>query len=348
MSFLVSRAPFRVSFFGGGTDYPPWYLKHGGAVLSTAINKYCYLTCRYLPPYFPNVHRIVWTHIEVVQSVAEILHPAVRAALLAEDFDDTIGVEIHHQGDLPARSGIGSSSSFAVALLLALKTLKGEKISKHDLALAAIDLEQNHLHDVVGSQDQVAAAYGGLNVIRFNQDGSIQVEPVQIPLERRATLENRLVMFFTGTDRLSSQHAKNVVENIEAKHERLTAMHKMVFQAADVLKGGDLDDFGRMLDQTWRLKRGLASSVSTTKVDEIYETALGAGALGGKLLGAGGSGFMAFYVPEGARERVRQALRGLICVDLKIDDAGAAILYRSEDFGTATMVRQAEFAKAPA
>lgn len=340
MSFLVSRTPFRVSFFGGGTDYPAWYLNHGGAVLSTAINKYCYLTCRYFPPYFPNVHRIVWSHIEVVQSIAEILHPAVRAGLAAHGFDDKTGIEIHHQGDLPARSGIGSSSSFAVGLILSLNALKGHEIGRHDLALAAIDLEQNHLRDVVGSQDQVAAAYGGLNVIQFNKDGSITIDPVDISMERSAELESRLIMFFTGTDRMSSQHAKNVVENMEAKHERLTKMHKMVFEAADILKHGNLDDFGRMLDETWQLKRGLASSVSTSTVDDIYKTAIGAGALGGKLLGAGGSGFMAFYVPEGKRASVREALRNLICVDLKIDELGATVLYKSEDVGTESFCRR--------
>jgi len=340
MSFLVSRTPFRVSFFGGGTDYPAWYLKHGGAVLSTAINKYCYLTCRHFPPYFPNVHRIVWSHIEVVQSIAEILHPAVRAGLAAHGFDDKTGVEIHHQGDLPARSGIGSSSSFAVGLILSLNALKGHEIGRHELAMAAIDLEQNHLREVVGSQDQVAAAYGGLNLIQFNKDGSITVEPVNISMERSAELESRLVMFFTGTDRMSSQHAKNVVENMEAKHERLTKMHKLVFEAAEILKNGDLDDFGRMLDETWHLKRGLAKSVTTSTVDDIYRTAIEAGALGGKLLGAGGSGFMAFYVPEGKRASVREALRNLICVHLKIDELGATVLYKSDDVGAESLYRR--------
>ncbi len=253
MSFLVSRAPFRVSFFGGGTDYPAWYLKNGGAVLSTAINKYCYLTCRYSPQYFPTLHRVVWSHIEVVQSIAEILHPAVRAALLAHGFDDSIGVEIHHQGDLPARTGIGSISSFAVSLILALREMKGETIDKHSLALAAIDLEQNHLHDAVGSQDQVAAAYGGLNLIRFDQDGTIQVDPVAVSQERRSALESRLLLLYTGSNRLSSSHSKAIIENMEAKNDRLRTMHKMVFEAADVLSGGDLDDFGRMLDHTWQL-----------------------------------------------------------------------------------------------
>ncbi|HEY1720549.1 MAG TPA: kinase [Magnetospirillaceae bacterium] len=332
MSFLVSRAPFRVSFFGGGTDYPAWYLKNGGAVLSTAINKYCYLTCRYQPQYFPTQHRVVWSHIEVVQSISEILHPAVRAALLAHGFDDRVGVEIHHHGDLPARTGIGSSSSFAVSLILALKAMKGETIDKPALALAAIDLEQNKLRDAVGSQDQVASAYGGLNIIRFEQDGTIKVDPVLLSSERRDALESRLLLFYTGSNRLSSEHSKSIMENMEEKSERLTTMHKMVFEAANILKDGDLDDFGRMLDQTWQLKRGLSRSVSTSQIDEIYQTAIGAGALGGKLLGAGGAGFMAFYCPDGTQNQVRRALRNLICVELKIDREGASILYRSAEF----------------
>lgn len=326
MSFVVSRTPFRVSFFGGGTDYPAWYLNNGGAVLSSAINQYCYITCRYLPPYFQNIHRIVWSHIEVVQSYREILHPAVRVALPAYGFSDGRGLEIHHQGDLPARTGIGSSSSFAVGLINALKALRHEDISKHELALAAIDLEQNLLGDTVGSQDQVAAAYGGLNVIHFNTDGSIVVEPLALPPERLALLESRLLLVYTGTNRFSSDMAKKIVENIEAKNDRLRRMHKMVFEAAEVLRRGDLDDFGRMLDETWRLKRSLDPCISSSAIDDIYEKAMAAGALGGKLLGAGGAGFMAFYIPEGAADAVRKALGALIQVPFKVDEDGAALL----------------------
>ncbi|KAF0110735.1 MAG: Galactokinase [Rhodospirillaceae bacterium] len=273
MSFFVSRTPFRVSFFGGGTDYPAWYTKNGGAVLSSAIRQYCYITCRYLPPYFPNTHRIVWSHIEIVQSIAEILHPAVRVALQVNGFDDAKGVEIHHQGDLPARTGIGSSSSFAVGVILVLRAMRGETLSPHDLALAAIELEQKHLGDVVGSQDQMAAAHGGLNLIRFNTDGSIAVEPLGLSRKRKTALENRLMLFYTGTSRLSSNVARKMVENIEAKNDRLRAMHEMVFQAADILRHGDLDDFGRLLHETWRLKRELTPSISTSTIDDIYYTA---------------------------------------------------------------------------
>lgn len=323
MSFVVTKTPFRVSFFGGGTDYPAWYLANGGAVLSSAIRQYCYITCRYFPPYFPHMHRIVWSHIEVVQSIGEILHPAVRAALPVYGFDDSRGVEIHHQGDLPARTGIGSSSSFAVGLIQALKTLKGETASKHELALAAIDLERNILNEAGGVQDQVAAAYGGLNVIRFGTDGAITVEPLGLSAERKAALEGRLMLFYTGMNRFSAELAKKIVENLDAKNERLRRMHAMVDEAAAVLRHGDLDDFGRMLDETWRLKRGLESGITTSAVDEVYDKAMAAGALGGKLLGAGGAGFMVFYVPENATRAVRNALGNLIHVPFEIDEEGA-------------------------
>src|SRR3989338_3059270 len=175
---IISKTPYRISFFGGGTDYPQWYLQEGGAVLSTTINRYCYISCRFFPPFFAVKHRIVWSHIETVSSISEILHPAVRAGLRFLGFDDSVGLEIHHQGDLPARSGVGSSSSFAVGLIHALMTLKGEKAGKHELAVKAMELEQKVLEETVGSQDQVAAAYGGMNVIKFFQDGSIKVEPL--------------------------------------------------------------------------------------------------------------------------------------------------------------------------
>lgn len=326
MSFVVSRTPFRVSFFGGGTDYPAWYLNHGGVVLSAAIRQYCYITCRYLPPYFQTVHRIVWSHIEVVSSFREILHPAVRAALPALGFRDDQGLEIHHQGDLPARTGIGSSSSFAVGLINALKALKGETISRHELALAAIDLEQNLLGDTVGSQDQVAAAYGGLNLIRFNTDGSIVVEPLGLSAETMATLESRLLLVYTGSNRFSSDMAKKIVENIDAKNDRLRRMYALTFEAANTLREGRFDDFGRMLDETWQLKRSLDPAISTSAIDQIYQTARAAGALGGKLMGAGGAGFMAFYIPEGAGQSVRKALDGMIQVPFQVDHDGAALL----------------------
>jgi len=331
MPLIIARTPFRVSLFGGGSDYPDWYLKHGGAVLATAINKYCYISGRYLPPYFNIRHRIVWSHIETVDSIAEILHPAVRVGLKAYGFDDRNGVELHYQGDLPARSGIGSSSSFAVGLINVLSTLRGRNMDKHELALAAIDLEQNHLKDNVGSQDQVSAAYGGFNMIRFYKTGQIVVEPVALDPERQAALEARLLLIYTGTTRLSSEHAGDLIKNLEAKSRHIEAMTDMVQDGLAIVRGGNLDDLGRMLHETWRLKRELTPNISSAAIDEIYGTARDAGALGGKLLGAGGAGFLLFYVPERDQASVRHALRNLLHVPYQIDFTGSTLIYRSED-----------------
>jgi D-glycero-alpha-D-manno-heptose-7-phosphate kinase len=323
---IISRTPYRISFFGGGTDYPAWSRRHGGRVLSTTIDKYCYVTARDLPPFFNVRHRIVWSHIETVQSIGEILHPAVREGLAMLGYTAATGVEIHHQGDLPARTGVGSSSSFAVGLILALKALRGEAIGRHDLALAAIDLEQNRLRDNVGSQDQVAAAYGGLNVIDFDTDGTIRVTPVAADPARVRALEERMMMFYTGLSRMGSEVAADLVANIGAREAQLHRMRALVDQATKVLHGGDLDDFGHLLDETWQLKRQLSALVSNDGIDAIYARARAAGALGGKLLGAGTAGFMLFYVPPGRREAVQDALRDLLHVPVRLDTEGATLL----------------------
>lgn len=330
MFMAISRTPYRISFFGGGTDYPDWYLKHGGAVLSMAINKYCYISGRQLPPFFGIKHRIVWSHIETVGSLSEILHPAVRAGLKATGFDDDEGVELHHQGDLPARSGIGSSSAFAVGLINALHAMRGETLDKGALADAAIDLERNHLHETVGCQDQIASAHGGLNVIRFGMNGAIDVEPVDLPEDVRHDFERYLMVFYTGTSRLSSTLAKQLVDNLEAKEKRLMRMLEMVPEALAVLRRGDFDSFGRMLHETWTLKRSLTGSISTSVIDRIYDDALRAGALGGKLLGAGGAGFMVFVVRPEQQDKVREALSQLISVPVRTDFSGSTIIYRQD------------------
>jgi D-glycero-alpha-D-manno-heptose-7-phosphate kinase len=327
---FISRTPFRLSFFGGGSDYPAWYLKRGGAVLSAAINKYCYISCRTLPPFFGIRHRIVWSHIETVNSISEILHPAVRIGLRMLGHQDSDGIELHHQGDLPARSGIGSSSSFAVGMINAVSAMHGKRLTKHELALAAIDLEQNWLKDHVGSQDQVAAAYGGINVIRFNTDGSIAVQPVALSVDRRAVLEGRLMMFFAGTTRLSTDLAKQLIDNLDAKQREIEAMERIMHQAIATFEGGELDDIGRQLHESWLLKRGLTSSITNQTVDDIYKAARAAGALGGKLLGAGQAGFMAFYVPERHQRSVRTALHHLIEVPVRFDYSGATLINLDE------------------
>lgn len=330
MLMAISRTPYRISFFGGGTDYPGWYRVHGGAVLSMAINKYCYITGRHLPPFFGIKHRIVWSHIETVGAISEILHPAVREGLRAIDFDDDDGVELHHQGDLPARSGIGSSSAFAVGLINVLHAMRGTIAEKHALAQAAIDLEQNRLKEAVGCQDQIASAFGGFNVIQFGRDGTFSVDPVGLTDAQREAFEQRLVVVYTGTSRLSSALSKQLIDNFEARTASLKKMQAMVPQAVDLLRQSDFDAFGRLLHKTWELKRSLTSAISTSVIDRIYDDAMRAGALGGKLLGAGGAGFMVFVVPPEQQRQVREALSHLISVPVRTDFTGSSIIYRQE------------------
>jgi D-glycero-alpha-D-manno-heptose-7-phosphate kinase len=325
---IFTKTPYRISFFGGGTDYPDWYLKEGGEVLSAAIDKYCYISCRLLPPFFNIKHRVVWSHIETVSQISEILHPAVREGLRYLGFDDTFGLEIHHQGDLPARTGMGSSSSFAVGLIKALTALKGQMISKHELALKAIELEQKILKDNVGSQDQVAAAYGGFNRIHFSTSGEIRVEPIILPAKRLSDLESCLLMFYTGSSRISSEIAGEIISSLKEKHKVLSEMRALTEKAIAILSSNqDLDAFGHLLNDNWTLKRSLAQSISNSRIDKIYAKAMSAGALGGKLLGAGGSGFMVFYVPEEKRQMIKDALENFLMVPFKFDYEGSSIIF---------------------
>jgi D-glycero-alpha-D-manno-heptose-7-phosphate kinase len=325
---IIARTPFRLSFFGGGTDYPTWYRTEGGAVLSTTIDKYCYLSLRHLPPFFATKHRVVWSHVETVSTVAEILHPAVREGLRMLGFDDEVGLEIHHQGDLPARAGMGSSSAFAVGLIQALAAFRGQMIGKHELALQAITLEQDRLGENVGSQDQVAAAYGGLNRIAFLAGGEIRVDPVTVAPTRVQELQRRLLLLYTGTSRFASEVAADVVANLHAKREALLRMRAMVDEAVAILSSGDdLDAFGALLDEGWALKRQLSARVASDVVEEVYRKALKQGSLGGKLLGAGGSGFMLFYVPPRRREAVLRALSAYLHVPFCFESEGSRIIY---------------------
>jgi len=327
---IISKTPYRISFFGGGTDYPAWFLKEEGVVLSTTIDKYCYLNCRVLPPFFDNKFRIVWSHIETVSTIPEILHPAVREGLRFLGMNGDIGLEIHHQGDLPARAGMGSSSSFAAGLIKALTALKGQIIGKHELALKAIELEQSILKENVGSQDQVAAAYGGFNVIRFSPNGEIRVEPVTLSPTIIAKLESRLLLFFTGTSRLSSEVAGDVIANLEKKQNVLRQMRSMVDESLSILNGkGCLDDFGKLLHKNWMLKRCISDSICNSTIDKIYKIATDHGSLGGKLLGAGSSGFMVFYVPPEKQQSVKDALAGYLHVPFKFENEGSSIIYYS-------------------
>jgi D-glycero-alpha-D-manno-heptose-7-phosphate kinase len=326
---IISRTPYRISLFGGGTDYPEWYRREGGGVLSTTIDKYCYISCRVLPPFFAVRHRIVWSHVETVLNISEILHPAVKAALQVMGFDDSVGIELQHQGDLPARSGIGSSSSFSVGLIKALMALRGQSIEKHALALAAIHLEQEVLKEVVGVQDQLAAAYGGFNHMRFDTNGAIEVKPLDMSPAYCAELESRLLLFFTGTNRFSTELARDLVSRIDQKEVQLRAISRLVDQAKSILNGErDLDDIGRLLHESWMLKRELGERVSNAMVDGIYSTALAHGALGGKLLGAGSSGFIVFYVPQERQPAVLGALERILHVPFKCESEGCRVIYQ--------------------
>lgn len=324
---IISKTPFRISFFGGGTDLPAWYQHNGGQVLSTAINKYCYISCRYLPPFFEHKYRLVYSLIENVQHYSEIQHPAARAIL--EYLQCGQGLEIHHDGDLPAQAGLGSSSSFTVGLLNSIYALDGVYKSAAELGREAIHVEQDLIRENVGSQDQLAVAHGGLNHIHFNHDGSHDLRPLIIASDKQQRLENNLMLYFTGLSRFSSEIEREKISNIKRRERELRNIHRHVDDAIAILgsSAGDLDDFGLLLDETWKNKRALSSGVSNNEIDDIYAAAIRAGALGGKLLGAGGGGFILFYVPTGRRQALRDALARLIHVPFQFEREGSRIVY---------------------
>ena len=323
---IITRTPFRMSFFGGGTDYPAWYAEHGGAVLATSINKYCYITCRYLPPFFEHKHRIVHSLIENVQNVDEIKHPAVRAILGWAGCER--GLEIHHDGDLPARSGLGSSSSFTVGLVHALATMEGRYASKEALAKDAIHIEQHVIGENVGSQDQVSAAYGGFNRIDFHRNGSFSTAPVVLRPERLADFQSHLMLCFTGFSRIASEVAKSQIDNFSKRESQLIRMREMVEEAIMVLQDERLPitEIGKLMHEGWLLKRSLSDKVSTDAIDFLYEEALRAGASGGKIMGAGGGGFLLLVVRPELQDQVRERLKHLIHVPFQFVDSGSRVV----------------------
>jgi D-glycero-alpha-D-manno-heptose-7-phosphate kinase len=323
---IISRTPFRVSFFGGGSDYPAWYRENGGAVLATTIDKYCYISCRYLPPFFEHRYRIVYSKIENVKEISEIQHPAVRAVL--QCLECTRGVEIHHDGDLPARSGLGSSSSFTVGLINTMMALNGRHISKEENAKLAIHIEQNVIRENVGSQDQVSAAFGGFNIIEFDQQDSFRVIPLILPPQRFKELESHLMLFFTGLTRTASEIAKSKIDNIPKRQVEIRRMQELVQEAVSILRGDHtpIAEFGKLLDQSWKYKKRLSAEISTQRIDEIYEAACNAGAIGGKLLGAGGGGFILLFVKPEQQQRVRETLSSLVHVPFSFENSGSKIV----------------------
>jgi len=323
---IISKTPFRISFFGGGTDYPVWFEKNGGAVLSTTIDKYCYITLRYLPPFFEHKHRIVYSLIENVKSPGQIKHPVVR--VLLKYFKINKGIEIHHDGDLPARSGLGSSSSFTVGLLNSFYALKGMMISKTELAKKAIHIERDILRESVGSQDQVAVAHGGFNKIIFHNDHNFRVEVVTLPKSRIKQLENHLMLVFTGFSRFASEIAAEQIKNTPNKERELGVMRDMVDKAIQILNNDrNIDEFGKLLHESWEIKKYLSAKVSNPEVDSLYKKALKHGAAGGKLLGAGGGGFMLLFVKPENRQKLSKALKNNLEVKFKFENEGSQIIY---------------------
>jgi D-glycero-alpha-D-manno-heptose-7-phosphate kinase len=327
---IITRTPFRISFLGGGTDYPAYFREHGGMVLSTTINKYCYVTTRWLPPFFDHKFRIRYTRREEVNTVNEIQHPSVRECLRHLDIRD--GIEMVHTSDIPAMSGIGSSSAFTVGFLHSLYALKGRMPTKRMLAQDAIRVEQEMIGESVGSQDQVAAAFGGLNCITFSGVDGPFVQPLLLNPERRIRLQNSLLLCFTGYSRLASNIACEQIRTTRDRLGELRLMRELADQALSLLGDpeGAIDDFGRLLGESWKIKRSLTTLVTTPEIDQIYNAAIHAGALGGKLCGAGGGGFMLLYAPPEIQSKVREALKNLLFVPFRFEALGSHIAFHAE------------------
>lgn len=322
---IITKTPFRMSFFGGGTDMEEFFLENTGAVLSTTFDKYCYVNVRHLPRFFDYSTELSYSKMERVTNVEEIQHPAIRNAMKMLDMQE---IRLTYEADLPARSGLGTSSSFAVGMLNAFYALKGKYAHKKKLADEAIYLERELCQEAGGWQDQIAAAFGGFNRINFNADG-YEVFPVIISPERKRQLNRNLMMFFTGFTRFSSEIQKANATGKKEKNAQLLEMLSLVDEAEDILvdKNKDLKEFGYLLDHTWKLKRQTGSAVSTSGIDELYAKGIAAGALGGKLLGAGGGGFMVFYVEPEYQESVRNAMKDLMYIPFEFEDSGTRVIH---------------------
>lgn len=326
---IITKTPFRMSFFGGGTDMESFFMENGGAVLSTTFDKYCYVNVRHLPRFFDYSTELSYAKIERVTDVNDIQHPAIREAMKMLDMHE---IRLTYEADLPARSGLGTSSSFAVGMINAFYALKGKYADKKKLADAAIYLERELCKEAGGWQDQIAASYGGFNRINFNSDG-YEVLPLIINPERKRQLNNNLMMFFTGFTRFSSDVQKANASNKADKVNQLKEMLALVDEAEKVLvdKQSDLDEFGRLLDHTWRIKRKTGNTVSTNSIDELYDKGLKSGALGGKLLGAGGGGFLVFYVEPDKQEKVKKAMEDLLYIPFEFEDGGTRVIHYSPE-----------------
>ncbi len=327
---IISRTPFRISFFGGGTDYPAWYRENGGSVISTTIDKYCYVSCRYLPPFFDYKHRIVYSKHETVGDIDEIVHPSVREVFRFNDIKK--GLEIHHDGDLPSRTGLGSSSSFTVGLLNVLYALKGKMISKEQLALDAIHVEQKMIKENVGVQDQIAASFGGFNKIDFEQnvslDDSFDIKTMIINNDKLQNFQNNIMLCFTGFTRRASDFAAEQIRNTSRNQSALSSMYHLVDDAVSILTSGntDISEFGKLLHESWMLKRSLTDNISNPYINDMYNAARSAGASGGKLLGAGGGGFMILFAEPGLHQLIKEKLKDFLFVPFSFEKTGSQII----------------------
>lgn len=322
---IITKTPFRMSFFGGGTDMPSFFNEHGGAVISTTFDKYCYVVVRHMPPFHPYISELVHNRFERVNNIEDIEHPLIRECMRLHDIHE---IRLTYEGDLPARTGLGTSSTFAVGMLNAFCALKGKMMSHRQLAQEAIHVERDILQEHGGWQDQVAAAYGGLNRINF-KDGDFDVHPIIIHPDRKKELDENLLLFYTGIQRFSSEIQADTFAKPVDKTQQLKDMLALVDEAENVLcnKECSLNEFGKLLDTTWKLKRGTGSKVSNGSIDELYDIAIKAGALGGKLLGAGGGGFLLFYCEKEKQPSLIKAMEKLMIVPFNFETGGAQVLY---------------------
>lgn len=324
---IITKTPFRVSFLGGGTDFPLWYNKNGGMVISTTIDKYCYISCRILPPFFDYKYRFMYSQKEEVRNISEIKHPSIRECLKFLNIKD--GLEIHHDADLPARSGLGASSSFTVGLLNALYRLSGESfLNKHKLANDAIHIEQNIIGESCGSQDQTIVSHGGFNVIVFTKDG-IFVSPVDIDKKLLEELNKWVVIFFTGFTRFADKIEHDKLNRMQNKTDVYTKLRYITSEGLQCLKKGNITEFGKLVDESWNLKKCMSPSVTLPEIDIMYQTAKGVGSIGGKLLGSGGGGFFLFFIEPSKKEKLIDAFKNLLHVPFNFESNGTQVIYDS-------------------
>lgn len=318
----IIKTPFRLSFFGGGTDFETYFSQYGGSVISTTIDKYCYVTVRNLPPFFDYENQVTYSKVERFNDAQEVEHPLVREALKFKPVDR---IQIAYDADLPACSGIGSSSSFAVGLLKGLNAMRGNFPNKREIANEAIFLERKLCKEYGGIQDQIAASFGGFNRIDFNKNG-FSIRPIEISSENKRRLSNNLLLAFTGFTRYATDVSMDQEKSISKSREYLNEMKKITDEAEELLRTGNIDDFGRLLNRTWEYKKKLSDKISNSEIDRLYDIALNSGAYGAKIIGAGGGGFMLIYAPKENHSKIKNALNDLTFFNVEFEDKGSVFI----------------------